>query len=64
MELTKKQWKTFKISQVLTRVPIKSVSKILKAQVKGTINVVGNSAFNNGVIKKNYHWWSNLYSTR
>lgn len=34
MELTKKQWKTFKISQVLTRVPIKKELENFKSTTK------------------------------
>lgn len=52
MDLKIKKWKKFKVKDVLTREPIKSISSILKSQKSGDINVVGNSSLNNGVINK------------
>lgn len=52
MELEIKNWKPFKIDDVIKREKIKSISKILQDLPSGNINVVGNSSMNNGVIAK------------
>lgn len=44
-------WKEFKIGDILNRVKIKSISKIIRNFNEGNINIVGNSLSNNGIIK-------------
>lgn len=44
------KWRKFKVGEVLQRIPIKSVSKVLCEMNLGKTKVIGNSSLNNGVI--------------
>ena len=45
-------WKEFKIGEVVERITIKSLNNSKDKFEEGTVNVISNSAVNNGVIKK------------
>lgn len=45
-------WKMFKVSDLFERVKIKSISNVFRSFSIGSVNVIGNSSINNGVIKK------------
>ena len=50
-EIDTNDWKEFKISDILTRIKIKSISSVIKKFNPGAINVIGNTQLNNGIIK-------------